>query len=231
MTDSSKKKTILVVEDESIIGMEIRSRLLNLGYEVPDFVRTGQDAIAQAEALQPDLVLMDIFLKGSMDGVEAATEIKSRLQIPVIYLTANTDEQTFQRAKVTQPFGYLLKPFEERELHTSIEMAFYKAGVEKELQGYREHLEKSLEEREKLIAQLQEALAKVKTLSGLLPICAACKKIRDDQGDWSQIETYIRDHSEAEFTHLVCPDCARRLYPDIKLYPDEETSSPKKRKR
>jgi hypothetical protein len=71
------------------------------------------------------------------------------------------------------------------------------------------------EERERLIGELQEALAEVKTLSGLLPICASCKSIRDDQGYWQQIEAYIRDHSEAEFSHSVCPECARKLYPEI----------------
>jgi hypothetical protein len=71
------------------------------------------------------------------------------------------------------------------------------------------------EEREKLIHELQDALGKIKTLSGLLPICASCKKIRDDKGYWSQIEAYIGDHSEAEFTHSICPECMKKLYPDL----------------
>ncbi len=79
-------------------------------------------------------------------------------------------------------------------------------------------------ERERLIAELQDALGKVKILSGMLPICASCKNIRDDKGYWSQIEAYIRDHSEAEFSHGICPDCARRIYPDIyrEIYPDAD---------
>lgn len=79
---------------------------------------------------------------------------------------------------------------------------------------------KTEEEKEKLISQLQDALDKVKTLSGFLPICASCKKIRDDKGYWSQIEEYIRDHSEAEFSHGICPDCAKKLYPDFDIYPE-----------
>ena len=214
-------KSILIVEDESIIAMEISSRLQKLGYRVAAITHNGPEAIDKAEKLRPDLVLMDIFLKGKMDGVEAAATIKKRYEIPVIYLTANTDEQTFQRAKVTEPFGYLLKPFEERELHTTIEIALYKAAAERELDHYRHDLEESLEERDLLISQLRDALAKVKTLSGLVPICAACKSVRDDQGYWKNIETFIRNHSEAEFTHLVCPTCAKKLYPGIDLYPDE----------
>ena len=79
-------------------------------------------------------------------------------------------------------------------------------------------------EREKLIHELQEALDKVKTLSGLLPICSSCKKIRDDNGYWNQIEVYIRDHSEADFSHSICPGCAKELYPDLEIYDDNEKS-------
>lgn len=218
MNDSAKAKKILIVEDESIIAMEIQARLQHLGYDASVIVHTGNDAIDKACELSPDIVLMDITLKGNIDGVEAATEIKTRYKIPVVYLTANVDEQTFLRAKVTEPFGYLLKPFEERLLHATIEMALYKSRSERELDRYREQLEETVKEREKLIGELRQALAKVKTLSGLLPICAACKKIRDDKGYWKQIESYIREHSDADFSHGICPDCAKRLYPDIKLY-------------
>ncbi len=220
-TSPPAHRNILIVEDESIIAMEIAARLQKLGYRVAATVNNGPEAIAKAEDLQPDLVMMDIYLKGEMDGVEAAATIKAGTKVPIIYLTANTDEQTFQRAKVTEPFGYLLKPFNEQELHRTIEIALYKAETEKELENYRQDLENSLAERDQLIGKLQEALAKVKTLSGLVPICAACKNVRSDQGYWQKIESFIRDHSEAEFTHLVCPTCAKKLYPGIDLYPDE----------
>ncbi len=85
-------------------------------------------------------------------------------------------------------------------------------------------LTKEEKRREIIIAQLQEALAEVKQLSGLLPICASCKKVRDDKGYWNQIESYIRDHSEAEFSHSICPDCAKKLYPDLDLYKDKKNT-------
>ena len=107
---------ILVVEDESIVALDIQCRLESLGYEVPATVASGEQAVEQADALRPDLVLMDIQLQGRMDGVEAADQIRQRFGILVIYLTANADHPTVQRAKVTEPFGYLIKPFEEREL-------------------------------------------------------------------------------------------------------------------
>jgi CheY-like chemotaxis protein len=134
------KAQILVVEDEGIIALNVQSSLKSLGYDVPIVVASGEEAIAKAERTRPDLVLMDIMLEGELDGVEAAEQIRERFNIPVIYLTACADDDTLQRARITEPFGYLLKPFEERELHTTIEMALYKHKAE--------------EEREKLIEEL-----------------------------------------------------------------------------
>jgi|AGTN01.2.fsa_nt_gi PAS domain S-box/PAS domain S-box/PAS domain S-box len=124
---------ILVVEDERIVAMDLMSRLRNLGYEVPGSASSGEEAIEKAVRWRPDLVLMDIYLNGEMDGIQAAVRIKSRFNIPVIYLTAYADPGTLQRAKVTEPFGYVLKPFEERELLTTIEMALYKYRIEQRL--------------------------------------------------------------------------------------------------
>ncbi|HMK47389.1 MAG TPA: PAS domain S-box protein [Methanocella sp.] len=124
---------LLVVEDESIVAKDIQHRLRSLGYDVPIVVAYGEKAIEKAGELQPDLVLMDIFLKGEMDGIMAAEEIHRLYDIPVIFLTAFADPNTLQRAKVTEPFGYILKPFEERELLTAIEMALYKHKMERRL--------------------------------------------------------------------------------------------------
>ena len=121
---------IMVVEDEGIIAQDIKNCLENLGYEVPEVVFTGQDAIQKADELRPDLVLMDIVLKGDIDGIETAAEIRSRYNIPIVYLTAYEDDKTLRRAKLTEPLGYILKPFEERYLRSSIEMALYKHKME-----------------------------------------------------------------------------------------------------
>lgn len=124
---------VMIVEDESIVAMDIKHRLHALGYTVPAIATTGEEALQKAKETKPDLILMDIMLKGKMDGIELAKQIRSRLEIPVVYLTAYSDADTLQRAKVTEPFGYLLKPFEEKELHTTIEMALYKHKMEKKL--------------------------------------------------------------------------------------------------
>ncbi len=127
------KVKVLVVEDEGLVARDVENMLKSLGYEVPAVVSTGEMAIRSAQELLPDLVLMDIVLKGDMGGIAAAEKIWENLKIPVIYLTAYADEKTLQEAKKTDPFGYILKPFEERELQTSIEMALYKSGMEKKL--------------------------------------------------------------------------------------------------
>ncbi|MGB6031778.1 MAG: PAS domain S-box protein, partial [Bacteroidota bacterium] len=127
------KISILVVEDELIVARDIRARLLRQGYAVPSVVASGEEAVRETAVHQPDLILMDVMLKGEMDGIEAAERIRSQSDVPIVYLTAFADERTLQRAKITEPFGYLLKPFEERELHITIEMALYKHGIEKVL--------------------------------------------------------------------------------------------------
>jgi diguanylate cyclase (GGDEF)-like protein/PAS domain S-box-containing protein len=125
---------IMVVEDETIIAMDIEHTLQRLDYTVTAVAGTGEEAIAQAAATEPQLVLMDIKLRGEMDGVTAAERIRSTLRIPVIYLTAYADDLTLQRAKITEPYGYILKPFDDRELHVTIEMALYKHQTEQQLQ-------------------------------------------------------------------------------------------------
>jgi PAS domain S-box-containing protein len=127
------KIKILVVEDESLIGYDIQNMLKNQGYSVLEVVTTGKEALQKVSELAPDLVLMDIVLKGEIDGITAACKIRDSYNIPVVYLTAYTDDITLQRAKSTEPFGYILKPFEERELKTTIEMALYKSQMETKL--------------------------------------------------------------------------------------------------
>jgi len=136
------KAKLLVVEDEEIVAFDIENTLKDLGYEVPSVVSSKEEALAATAAIQPDLVLMDIRLKGSWDGIEAAQEIRQRFNIPVIYLTAYADTRTLEQAKITEPFGYILKPFEERELQTAIEMALSRYQSEERM---RQALEKEKE--------------------------------------------------------------------------------------
>lgn len=117
---------ILIVEDEVIVAMDLRQQLENFGYRVVGNAVSGAEAIEHARAFSPELVLMDIRLRGSMDGIETAAEIRRRFDLPVIFLTAHSDKATLGRAKLTEPFGYLLKPVEGRELQIAIEISLYK---------------------------------------------------------------------------------------------------------
>ena len=129
------KPRILVVEDETIVALDMQKRLTKLGYLVPAIATCKEEAIEESARQYPDLVLMDIRLKGDADGVMAAEEIRTRFDIPVVYLTAHVDERTLQRAKVTAPYGFLLKPLEDRNLHSAIAIALYRHRMEGELKA------------------------------------------------------------------------------------------------
>ncbi len=193
---------IIVVEDEVLLANDLKMSLENLGYEVCAIVDTAEKALELIERNQPDLICMDIVLKGKMDGIEAAEIIRSRWGIPVIFLTAYADNEILKRAKIAEPFGYLIKPVQDRDIKVGIEVAVYKAKMEKE--------------REKLRQELQKASAEIKILRGFIPICANCKDVRDDEGYWQKIESYISEHSKAEFSHSICPKCIKVLYPELK---------------
>lgn len=195
-----KQATIMIVEDETLVALSLQKKLERLKYGIPQIVHTGEEAVREAEKTHPDLIMMDIKLAGKMDGIAAAELIRQHRRIPVVFMTAYSDEETLQRAKMSGPFGYILKPYDERDIRTTIEIALYKNEME--------------QEREKLIVELQNALDNIKTLSGLLPICAGCKKIRDDKGYWAQVEEYVMAHTDAKFSHGLCPDCVPKYFGD-----------------
>jgi len=193
--------SILVVEDDIHVATVLESRLESFGYRICSVARSGNDAINAAFRQNPDLVLMDILLEGEMNGIEAAHEISSRSNVPIIFLSCLSEGEVIDDALRTNPYGYMVKPYDNGELRSAIEIALIR--------------HQAARERERLIRQLEQALREVKKLSGFLPICASCKKIRDDEGGWHQIESYISTHSEASFTHGLCPHCLRDHYPQL----------------
>ena len=126
-----KDKNILIVEDEGILAMDLKDTLEKLGYYVSAVASSGEEAVELAAERRPDLILMDIVLNGAMDGIEAANKIRSTLKVPVIYLTAYADEDTVKRAKITEPFGYLVKPYNDKELEAALEVALYRHEMER----------------------------------------------------------------------------------------------------
>ncbi|MBT3756830.1 MAG: response regulator, partial [Candidatus Cloacimonetes bacterium] len=138
-------KTILIVEDEKIIAEDIKNTLVKFKYNVPEIIASGEKAIRRAEELKPDLVLMDIMIEGSINGIVAAKQIYRDFGIPIVFLTAYADDNILEQAAESSPFGYLIKPFEDRELRATIEMAFYKSKMEKRLRRNRNFLLKVID--------------------------------------------------------------------------------------
>ncbi len=199
-----KNEIVFIVEDEEVIASMIQRDLVKLGYTVPYVFSRGEDLLKTLDIFKPDLILMDITLKGELDGIQTVGFVLEKYSIPIIYLTAHADISIIKRAKITEPYGYILKPYEPRVLQICVEMSLYKFNIDRE--------------RRELLEKYEKALDKIKKLSGLIPICAKCKKIRDDQGYWKQVEDFIKEHSiDVEFTHGICPHCMKDLYPDMDI--------------
>lgn len=201
------KKRIMVVEDEGITALRIQGSLKQMGYVVTSMVFTGEEAVEKAAEDNPDLVLMDIILDGEMDGIEAAGQIHALHDIPVIYLTAHSDEKILKRIRSTSPFGYITKPFDERELRIVVEIAFYKHEMERLLKENKAALEVKVHER---THELESAIEMLKTAEKKLKIHASdlaesnaalkvlLKKREQDQRDFES-------NMLANIKHLIMP--------------------------
>lgn len=313
---------IMVVEDNEDAVVLMRMILEEHEFEICGMFGTGEEAVHYVQELAPDLILMDISLAGNIDGIEAAEQIIQLIDVPIIYLSAHADSKTLERAKITGPFGYIVKPVLAGNLYASIEMTLYRhqmelklkaseekyrllvemssdaiairrdegyiyfnrafsdilgysdvelaaldiqeihtkhghnmltqsdiqrQGVENNLSQYESEIKKKdgsvievevssaiieyrgqkasfevlrdMTERKAILKQLQESVDKNKSLAGIIPICASCKKIRDEDKErspWIDPELFISERlPDVKFSHGICPDCAKILYPDI----------------
>lgn len=206
---SNKKQIVLIVDDEPT-NIEILNEALGNQYEILA-TTNGKDVMDITVKEKPDIILLDIIMPepGGFEIIKALKNNVLTKDIPVIFITGldKTEEET--KGLELGAVDYIVKPFIPS-------IARLRVKNQLELKSHRDMLAVRNKE-------LQEALVKVKTLSGLLPICSSCKRIRDDRGYWNQIEMYIRDHSEADFSHGLCPECAKKLYP--RYFPGHEDKS------
>jgi two-component system, response regulator PdtaR len=202
---------VLLAEDESLVGDVIEHELEKGGYEVAGRASNGSLAVTMAQDLKPDIVLMDIEMP-KMNGLEAMRNIFDICPVPVILLTAHDTASFIVDAGMIGAAGYLVKPSNIREIDRAITIGLARFNDIMELR--------------RVNRQLQEALDKVKILSGLLPICSECRMVRNDQGYWEELEEYLEAHAGMKMMHGICPDCktktARRQDGAVPETPQEE---------
>ncbi len=197
---TEKQEGILIVDDEESIRRLLNQKLSGEGYQCQE-AGNAEQALEVLTKSSIALVLLDIKMQGKL-GTELLPEIKAKYpETAVIMATAIADTRVAIQCMKQGAYDYLIKPFDLDDVLLSVSRALEKRRLEFE--------------REALIKELQEALANIKTLSGLLPICAWCKKIRDDKEYWEDVEAYISAHTQAEFTHSICPDCEKKYFPEV----------------
>jgi len=192
---------ILIVEDEWLVAEGIRNSLSRLQYTVKGCVASGWEALERMRDDRPDLVLMDIVLRGFMDGIETSRLLRGAFDIPIVFLTAYSDETTLQRVMETNPYGYVLKPFEDRELNAAISLAL--------------HRHENSVKTQRRIDDLEAALADVRSPRDIDVLCCVCRKVLVDDTNWEPIEKHLRDSHDITFTHGYCPACARKISDEI----------------
>lgn len=211
MEDKRAKPRVFIVEDEAVVACALEGQLLSFGYEVCGVAGEAARALEAMSEAPPDVLLTDIRLSGGLDGIGLAEACRERFGVAVVFLTGYADPETVSRAAKAQPYSFLVKPYSERELRAAIEISLYRRAAEAELAGYRLRLEELVAVRTAELREsnrlLEAALAQVKRLTGIIPICMYCRRVRDGRQEWQKIEEYISSHSEADFSHGLCPEC------------------------
>ena len=200
---------ILMVDDNEVFRQAAGRVLKAAGYNLVAEADNGRQAVALTEKLRPDLVLMDVEMP-EMDGITASRNIQRTVPTPVILLTAHESLDMLHEARDAGVAAYLVKPLDAQELQRTVTIALARFQDWMTLRRLNCELQKRN-------AQLQKALDAIKTLRGLLSVCAWCgNKIEDEDGHWVSLETYVEEHSEAKFTHGICPECLSKLRSGLK---------------
>ena len=206
---------VLYVEDEPITRSAV-ARMLKRRVETLYEAENGKEGLELFKRHRPNIVISDIRMP-VLDGIEMSKEIKLLdKNSKIILTTAHSDASILLDSIEVGVDKYILKPLDMDTLYAAMDQCAETVMLERQIQ--QQNIEK-----DQLIVKLQEALENVKKLSGLIPICSNCKKIRNDEGYWKQIEGYISEHSEARFSHGICPDCAKKIYSEfLKDVPEEQ---------
>ena len=202
MSEHEKDKSILVVDDNPDNLRLLSGLLKEHDYKVR-LAPNGSRALSTIRKEAPDLVLLDVMMP-EMDGFEVCRQLKADDQtaaIPIVFISALNETIDKVKAFTLGGVDYITKPFKVEEVLSRIKIHLTLRFLQRQL--------------EKKNAELQKALDEIKILKGIIPICASCKQIRDDKGFWNQVETYISEHSEARFSHSICPTCVKELYPEL----------------
>jgi PleD family two-component response regulator len=218
---TSETQSILIVDDAPANLRLLSHILAGQGYTIRA-VTSGPRAIEAARASPPDLILLDVMMP-DLDGFTTCEQLKANPEtrdIPVIFISALDATEDKIQAFTSGGVDYVTKPFHPEEVLARVQTHLSLQALQRELRAANAQLAGQVHELSALNHKLQDALDRVRTLSGLLPICANCKKVKDDQGYWHQVEVYVQEHSDAEFSHGLCPDCLRELYPEY--YPQEQ---------
>jgi DNA-binding NarL/FixJ family response regulator len=215
-----RNATILIVEDDAILAINLRIMISLMGYTVVGPLATGELAVKFLSKNSVDLVLMDIALAGSMNGIAAAEIISRTSDVPIVFLTGYSQDPMLEQAKIAAPYGYLIKPVPERELAATLDMALHRHMLDRELAKRNQQLSLLKQELSEKVAQLESTLSYVKRLEGILPVCVYCKNIRDDtgtepgQGEWMRMEEYLHHKSGTAVSHGCCPECFEKHIDD-----------------
>ncbi len=204
---------IMIVDDNPHNLRVLSTTLKKEGYEIRP-ATGGRTALAAIDAKPPQLILLDIMMP-DMNGYQVCEHLKENKKtrdIPVIFISALDDVKNKIKAFAMGCVDYISKPFQEEEILARVKTQIRLGRLQQDLVVKNERLRAETREKDALILELQAMIDNVKVLSGLLPICANCKKIRSDEGYWEQIESYIQTHTEAVFSHGICPDCMETLY-------------------
>jgi DNA-binding response OmpR family regulator len=207
----------LLIIDDIPENIQVLGHALAKEHYSVSFATDGQQALDMIAENDFDLILLDIMMP-HMDGYEVCRCLKSmpgKKDVPIIFLTARTESEDIVKGFQVGAVDYVTKPFNAPELLARVRTHIELANARKMIRRRNRELARKNDALRKMNAELKRALERIKTLEGILPICSYCNKIRDEKGDWKQLEAYISSHSSAKFSHGICPTCMQRYHPDI----------------